>query len=140
MQGGAEGEGGQEGRKGEGGEAEGPSEGGKNQTHAEGEEDEEWTDTPSNQTETYLNSYGCQVADNEICCRGLSMSELPVIHNLEASLLDMSGEAPTNVIMTLMLPMRYTFSQAGTRKKTKQKQGDHRLTFVTLKTHVSLVI
>lgn len=99
MEGGAGGEGGQEGRKGKGGEAEGPSEAGEKGTHGGGEEeeDEEATEAPSNQTETYLNSYGCQVTDNEIRCSGLGMNELPVIHDPEPSLLDMSGETPKNV-------------------------------------------
>lgn len=101
-QGEAGGEGGQEGGNGEGGEAEGPREGhveGK-QGGGEEEEEEEATEAPSNQTETYLNSYGCQVTENQISCRGLGMSELPVINDLEASLLDMSGESPPYVTVT----------------------------------------
>lgn len=66
----------------------------------EEEEDEEATEAPSNQTETYLNSYGCQVTKNEISCSGLSMSELPSIYDEEASLLDMSGETQTYVTVT----------------------------------------
>lgn len=102
MDGGAGGEGGQDGGKGEGGEAEGPREGSEKGTYAGGEEEEEEeaTEAPSNQTESYLNSYGCQVTDNEISCRGLDMNELPAIHDLEASLLDMSGETPTYVTVT----------------------------------------
>lgn len=103
MQPGAGEKGGQEGGRGEGKEAEGPSDVGGKGTYAGGEEEdkEEVTEAPSNKTKTYL-TYGCQVTDNEISCRGFGMSELPVIHDLEASLLDMSGETPTNITVTLV--------------------------------------
>lgn len=101
-QGEAGGEGGQEGGKGEGGEAEGPREGHVEGKQGGGEEDEEEeaTEAPSNQTETYLNSYGCQVTENKISCRGLGMSDLPAIHDPEASLLDVSGERPPYATVT----------------------------------------
>lgn len=104
-QGEAGGEGGQEGGNGDGQVAEGPREGHEEGKQGEGEEEEEEeaTEAPGNQTETYLNSYGCQVTKNKISCRGLGMSELPVIHDQEASLLDMSGESPSYATVTTAL-------------------------------------
>lgn len=125
------GEGGQEGRKGEGGEAEGPREGSEKGTYTGGEEveDDEATEGPSNQTESYLNSYGCQVTNSEISCRGIGMSELPAIHDLEASLLDMSGEYPAYV--TVFSVRGKYFLKANTQNQTKTKD-DHSLTLVKL--------
>lgn len=131
-QGKAGGEGGQDGGKGEGGEAEQPGEGGVEGSRVGGgeEEEEEATEAPGNQTETYMNSYGCQVTENQISCRGLGMSELPVIHDQEASLLDMSGESPPYVTVT---PALFCQLRGESFLKTKTKQDAHRLTFVKLK-------
>ena len=47
------------------------------------------TEPPSNQTETPPSR--CQTAGREIICRGIGMTHLPIIHNLEATNLDMAG-------------------------------------------------
>lgn len=59
-------------------------------------EEEESTEPPSNQTETHLNFTECrlsecQTADRDIRCRGIGMTHLPIIHNLDATTLDVAG-------------------------------------------------
>lgn len=76
------------GEEGEEGEEEGGEEVGEEGRGGEGEGEEE-TEPPSNQTESP--SSWCQTADNEISCRGISMTHLSMIHNLEATNLDMAG-------------------------------------------------
>lgn len=61
-----------------------------------GDEEEEATEPPSNQTETHLSFTEsplseCQTAVRDIRCRGIGMTHLPIIHNLEATNLDMAG-------------------------------------------------
>ncbi|KAM7411805.1 hypothetical protein PAMA_021671 [Pampus argenteus] len=83
----------------EGGGGEEEGEGGEEEEEEEegggGEEEEEATQSPSNQTATQ-SSYTesplseCQTTKREIICRGNGMTHLPIIHNLEATKLDMA--------------------------------------------------
>uniref|UniRef100_A0A3P9JRB3 Si:dkey-32e6.6 n=1 Tax=Oryzias latipes TaxID=8090 RepID=A0A3P9JRB3_ORYLA len=61
----------------------------------EGEEEEEPTEAPSNQTETNSNmtwpAAECQTAEKEISCRGVGLTQLPVLQNPEATKLDVAG-------------------------------------------------
>ncbi|XP_044207395.1 extracellular matrix protein 2 [Thunnus albacares] len=77
-------------------EGEGEGEGGEGEGEEEEEEEEEvTTQSPSNQTATYTNFTEsplseCQTTDREINCRGIGMTHPPIIHNLEATKLDMA--------------------------------------------------
>ncbi|XP_068609120.1 extracellular matrix protein 2 [Brachionichthys hirsutus] len=52
------------------------------------EEEEETNEPPSNQTHIHLSE--CQTSEREISCRNVGMTHLPIIHNLEATNLDMA--------------------------------------------------
>lgn len=57
-------------------------------------EEEEATESPTNQThlnftESPLSE--CHTADRDIRCRSIGMTHLPIIHNLEATTLDVAG-------------------------------------------------
>ncbi|KAG7228273.1 hypothetical protein INR49_009134 [Caranx melampygus] len=79
----------------EGGEGEGEGEGEGGEEEEEEEEEVETTEVPSNQTEiessvTESPPGQCQTVDREISCRGLGMTHLPIIHNLDATKLDVA--------------------------------------------------
>ncbi|XP_026223380.1 extracellular matrix protein 2 [Anabas testudineus] len=76
-------------------EAEGEEEEENEEEEQEEEEEEEATEPPTNQTDTNINSTEsvlgeCQIANREISCRGIAITYLPVIHDLEATQLDVA--------------------------------------------------
>lgn len=67
---------------------------GEGEEEEEEEEEEEPTEAPSNQTETNANvtwpPVECQIADIEISCRGVGLTQLPFLQYPQATKLDVA--------------------------------------------------